>query len=125
MLLPTLGAWGLHQMKLNLLFYPVEDMEAAVTFFRDTIGLPLKFRDGDRYCALDAGGITLGLVAGEEQIVSEPAIAFRVDDIDATVRRLTASGATILRPIEAGPHELRAVLRTPGGTPLIVAAKTA
>lgn len=112
-------------MNANLLLCPVEDMESAVGFFRDTIGLSLKFRDGDRYCALDAGGFTLGLVAGEERIVAQPTIAFRVEDIEAAVARLTASGATILRPTEAGPHEVRAVLRAPGGTPLIVAAKSA
>lgn len=111
-------------MKTNLLLCPVDDLDAAIDFFRDAMGLPLKFRDGDRYCALDAGGITLALVAGAERIVSEPTLAFRVEEIEGAVAHLAVCGATILRPVETGPHESRAALRAPGGVPVIVAAKT-
>ncbi len=110
-------------MKAHTLLYPVERLDPAIGFFRDALGLPLKFRDGDRYAALDAGGLTLGLAAGEERIVDEPALAFRVDDLDAALARLLEQGADILRPPEDGPHERRAVLRAPGGHPLIVSTK--
>ncbi|MDM4771322.1 VOC family protein [Solimonas sp. SE-A11] len=110
-------------MKAHTLLYPVDRLDPAIDFFRDTLGLPLKFRDGERYAALDAGGLTLGLAAGEERIVDRPALALRVDDLDAALARLLEQGATLLRPVENGPHERRTVLQAPGGHPLIVSAK--
>jgi predicted enzyme related to lactoylglutathione lyase len=110
-------------MKANLLLCPVNDLEAAVSFYRDTLGLTVKFRDGGRYCAIDAGGFTLGLAAQEERIVEEAAAAFRVEDIEQSLARLAAAGAEVLRPVERGPHESRAVLRAPGGGTLVISSK--
>lgn len=112
-------------MKASLLLCPVSDLDVAVNFYRDALGLPVKFRDGQRYCAIDAGGFTLGLAAHEERIVDEAAPAFRVEDIEQGVARLVTAGAQLLRPVERGPHESRAVLRAPGGGTLVLSAKTA
>lgn len=110
-------------MKVHTLLYPVDRLDPAIAFFRDTLGLPLKFRDGERYAALETGGLVLGLAAGAERIVSEPTLAFRVDDMDSALAQLIAAGATLARPTEQGPHELRAVLHAPGGRPLVISAK--
>jgi len=110
-------------MKIHTLLYPVDRLEPAIAFFRDTLGLPLKFRDGERYAALDAGSLTLGLAAGEERIVDRPALALRVDDLEDALAGLLAAGASLLRPAEEGPHETRAVLQAPGGHPLVLSAK--
>ncbi|WP_051749338.1 VOC family protein [Nevskia soli] len=109
-------------MKMNLLLCPVNDLAAAIAFYRDTLGWPVKFRDGDRYCAIDAGGLTLGLAAQEERIVEEPAPVLRVDDIEQNLAVMIAAGASIARPLEQGPHEVRAVLRAPGGGTLVLSA---
>jgi predicted enzyme related to lactoylglutathione lyase len=85
----------------------------------------VKFKDGERFCALDAGGITVGLVAHEERIVDQPALVYRVDDIGATVARLVAAGAQVLRPITQVLYERRAVLKDRKGFPLVVTAKLA
>jgi predicted enzyme related to lactoylglutathione lyase len=110
-------------MKLAMLLQPVEDMAAALHFYGDALGLPLMFRDGERFAALDAGGLTLALVAGAERIVDVPALAWRVDDIDAALARLVAAGAQVLSPPARGPHERRAVLRDVAGHPLVLSAK--
>ena len=44
----------------------------------------------------------------------------KVDDVDAAVLELVASGARVLRKAENGPHERRAVLCDPAGNPLAV-----
>ncbi|MFI4979089.1 MAG: VOC family protein [Nevskiales bacterium] len=111
------------EMKINLLLCPVSDLEAAVAFYRDTLGWPVKFRDGDRYCAIDAGGFTLGLAAREERIVEEPAPVLEVDDIDQSMAAMVAAGASITRPLEQGPHEARVVLHAPGGGALVLSSK--
>lgn len=110
-------------MKASLLLCPVHDLDAAVAFYRDVLGLPVKFRDGDRYCAIDAGGFTLGLAAGAERVADEAAAVFRVEDIAESLNVLVAAGAQVLRPVERGPHEARAVLRAPGGGALVLSAR--
>ena len=110
-------------MKAILLLCPVDDLDAAVAFYRDALGLPVKFRDGGRYCAIDAGGFTLGLAAGEERIVTEAAPAFRVENIEHSMAAMLAAGASIARPLERGPHEARVVLHAPGGGTLVLSAR--
>jgi predicted enzyme related to lactoylglutathione lyase len=110
-------------MKANLLLCPVKDLDAAVAFYRDVLGLRVKFRDGGRYCALDAGGFTLGLAAGAERVMDEAAPVFQVEDIAGSVTTLVAAGAQVLRPVERGPHEARAVLSAPGGSLVVLSAK--
>ena len=41
------------------MLHPTDDMEASVRYFRDLLGLKQKFRDGDRFCAFELGGMTL------------------------------------------------------------------
>jgi predicted enzyme related to lactoylglutathione lyase len=113
-------------MQARLLLYPVTEIDTALPFFTQALGLPVKFRDGDRYCALDAGALTLALVAGAERLVDQPALAFRVDegeDIAAAIARLADAGAAVAQPAAQGPHETRAVLRTPEGFALVLSAK--
>ncbi|MDE0856409.1 MAG: VOC family protein [Nevskia sp.] len=110
-------------MKTSLLLCPVDDLDAAVSFYRDALGLTVKFRDGDRYCAIDAGGCTLGLTARDERVAAETAPAFRVDDIEQGVRTMLAAGARLARPPQQGPHETRAVLTVPGGTTVVLYAQ--
>lgn len=106
-----------------MLLYPVEDIDQALPFFIQGLGMAIKFRDGKRFCALDGDALTIGLAAEEERVVREPAMVYKVDDIAATVERLIASGATLVRPETRGPHELRAVLKDPQGFPFILSAK--
>lgn len=113
-------------MQARLLLYPVADIDTALPFFTEGLGLPVKFRDGDRYCALDAGALTLALVAGEEKLVDQPALAFRMEEgeeIDAAIARLVDAGASVTLPAARGPHEMRAVLQTPQGFALVVSGK--
>ncbi|MBP0637935.1 VOC family protein [Cupriavidus sp. AcVe19-6a] len=113
-------------MQSRLLLYPVADIDTALPFFTEGLGLAVKFRDGERYCALDAGALTLALVAGEERLVGQPALAFKVDEgeeIAAAIARLVEAGASVTLPPAQGPHETRAVLQTPQGFALVLSAK--
>jgi predicted enzyme related to lactoylglutathione lyase len=109
-------------MKLQTLLYPAQTLECDLDFFQRGLGLPLRFRDGDRYAALAAGGLTIGIAAGSERLSTQPAAVFRVDDIAQSVALLLAAGTKLLRPAERGPHEWRALLATPGGHHLILSS---
>jgi predicted enzyme related to lactoylglutathione lyase len=110
-------------MKLQTLLYPAQTLDHDLDFFQRGLGLPLRFRDGDRYAVLSAGDLTIGIATGDERLSTQPAAVFRVDDIAQSVALLLAAGATLLRPAQRGPHEWRALLATPGGHHLILSAK--
>lgn len=106
-------------------FQPSADVGAAAEFLTEVAGLKLKFRDGDRYAAIQYGDLTLGLAGGEERITAGPALMFKVADVAAVIAEWTAKGARVVRPAEQGPHEVRAVLELPGGVTAIISAKNA
>jgi len=115
-------------MKVSTMLYPVDTIDAALPLFVDGLGLTVKFRDGDRYCALDGGGLTIALIAGEERIVERAALALRVDESDdlyAAMARVVAAGASVRVPVQQGPHELRAVLEDANGALLVLTQKCA
>jgi predicted enzyme related to lactoylglutathione lyase len=112
--------------RLRNVLCPVADLDEAIRFYRDALGLAVRFRDGDRFAALDAtgdgAGVTLALAAAGEDITGAVAASFKVADVAAAARRLTDAGAQLVRGPEDGPHETRAVLRDPAGNPFVIYA---
>jgi predicted enzyme related to lactoylglutathione lyase len=104
--------------------YPTTDVDAAVAFYGNALGLPTKFVDGSRYAALDGGGVTFAIAGAEEDITGgRPAASLRVVDVAAAVEKSVAAGASVLRAPEAGPHEVRAVITDPWGNAVVLYAK--
>ncbi len=111
--------------KVGMVIHPVESLDRAVTFYTEALGFAVRFRDGDRFCALDAGGVTIALAAGDERICDTPAVSYRVSDVEAALAALEAAGAKQMRAIADGPHERRAVLRDPAGNLFVIYAPRA
>jgi len=106
---------------LHHLLWPVPDLDAALAFYVTALGMSLIFRDGDRFAAVSAGGVTLALVAGSEDVSGGvPAPAYKVADLDIAVAAAEAAGADVVAGIQAGPHELRATVRDPSGHLMIL-----
>jgi predicted enzyme related to lactoylglutathione lyase len=110
-------------MKIHSLLIPVDNLGSAVEFLTSNLGCVVKMRDGDRYCALDAGGQMLALVSGEERVVDSIALVVRVDDMEAAIASVTEGGGELLSPPHEGPHEVRAVVMGSGGVPMVLSAK--
>lgn len=105
--------------RLGHVILPVADFEASVRFCRDVLGLPLRFRDGDRYAAFDAGGATIALATPDEQ--SSPGrieLAIRVDDIDAARSRV--EDAVEVGELAESQHERRAPFTDPAGNAFVL-----
>lgn len=101
---------------MHHLLWPVPDLDAAVAFYVTGLGLPLAFRDGNRFASVRAGGVSLALAAGSEDITGGvPAPAYKVPDLGLAVAAAEAAGAEVVVGNQAGPHELRAVIRDPSG----------
>jgi catechol 2,3-dioxygenase-like lactoylglutathione lyase family enzyme len=77
----------------DLVYFFVSDMERAVTFYQDVLGLRLLYRTGDDWAQFEAGPVRLGLHAsGQGEHRAGGTVAFRVDDLDASRLELAARG---------------------------------
>lgn len=98
---------------------PVPDVSAAVPFFRDRLGLELRFQDGERWAAFALGELTLALAGPGEQPDGERiALGVKVADLEGAVEQLRAGGGELVDGPRRGEHETRAAWRTPDGTTL-------
>jgi uncharacterized protein len=101
-----------------------KDVERAKKFYADTIGWTydaMPMQDGATYwVALQngkpVGGIFPTTQPGMEKIPEAWMSYLAVDDVDARVKKATAAGAKLMRPIFDVPNVGRiAILTEPGG----------
>ena len=100
-----------------MVMHPVADLDRAIEFYEGVMGMTVKFRDGDRFCALDGGGTTIALGTGDEgeATLGRVAVAYKVDDVKAVVAALEAAGARLVVGPAEGPHEEHAALEDHDG----------
>ena len=86
----------------------VRDMARSVAFYRDLLGLPVRFESA-KWTEFETPGTTLALhladVASDGMTISADAIpagvchlSFAVDDLDAFHEKMTANGVRCLQP---------------------------
>jgi len=102
----------------------VSDMDRSVRFYRDTLGLKLRFQSPD-WTEFDLGSATLALHGGGkpgppqrgEQFAGTASIGFNVDDLDKVCNDLKAKGASmVMPPTERAGEGIRlAVFTDPDG----------
>lgn len=92
---------------------PVDELAAAVEFWRSVLGVEPTFVDGDRWAQFDLGPRRLAL-AGSDRMTDDFSVMLKVSDLKEAREELTARGATV-GEIQAGPHELRFLASTPFG----------
>ena len=85
-------------MQVNM---PVKEIEPAVAFYRDTLGLPFLFQAGN-LAFFDCGGVRLLVDVAETEEFAHPGsvLYFRVDDLDAAYEAYRARGVQFVQP----PH---------------------
>lgn len=103
--------------KLQNAYYVTGDMGRAVAFYRDALGLALKFQDGDRWAQFDAGGVNFSLSSPAEAAegAAGAVVIFEVDDLDAARASLEAHGATVTDSRDMGAHGRSLTFRDPDG----------
>ena len=96
----------------------VTDIDRAVAFYRDVLGIPFLFQvPGQPMAFFQSGDVRLYLGAPEtEEFRSHTVHYYRVDDIDAEFERLRAAGV----PTKGKPH----VVHRDGSTELWMAVFT-
>lgn len=104
--------------KIKYTYLVVEDMSAAVAFYRDGVGLKLKLQDGQRWSEFDAGnGTTFALSSSDESGlgVKGAIVVFQVNDAEELAASLVARGASILARRDMGGHGRLIAIREPSG----------
>ena len=86
----------------------VSDMKRSVEFYRDKLGIPLKFESpewtefatGTNTLALHAGGIAREYqdTGDQSKVAGTCSIGFNVEDVDKTYEELKAKGITFVMP---------------------------
>jgi uncharacterized protein len=97
---------------------PGGDLEQTRRFYREAFGW--SFVDyGPTYAAFSEG-LDGGFQADAAEASSAPLIVLYAEDLDATLARVRAAGAEIVRPIFGFPGGRRFHFRDPAGTEMAV-----
>jgi len=77
----------------------VSNLERAVDFYENVLGLSKKYYFPENYAGLDCGGVEIGLTTGTSPQSSEgiPCVNFLVKDFDALVRFLHEQGVHFIK----------------------------
>jgi predicted enzyme related to lactoylglutathione lyase len=92
------GGRAMQLGSIGQILVSVSDVDRAVGFYRDVLGLRFLFRvPGQPMAFFDAGGIRLYLgVPEKEEFRAAATLYFRVDDIEAAHRELTERGVRFI-----------------------------
>jgi predicted enzyme related to lactoylglutathione lyase len=77
--------------------YWTKDMDAAVAFYRDVLGLAMRMRAGEDWTEFDLGGSVVALHGTREGHAPPQAgatVVFEVDELDVAMRALRERGIT-------------------------------
>jgi catechol 2,3-dioxygenase-like lactoylglutathione lyase family enzyme len=102
----------------------VSNLNKSVTFYTETLGLPLKEKYGSKYAELEANGFVIGLHLAESEQISNICysksmfIGFRVEDLESAVDSLQSKGVLFSTKVEEGVAGKFAYFEDPDGNPL-------
>ena len=105
----------------------VRDMQRAVEFYTQTLGLTLVFRAGDHWAELDAGGLRIGLHPASDRgpapgTPGAITVGLSVDEpIAQVVAVLESRGVTVEGPTRDDGGLSLAFFTDPDGNPLYLA----
>ena len=106
--------------KITSIMLGVRDLEQALSFYRDKLGLKVKMQEAQQLALLDAGPVTLGLSPGHvrlaPQVNGATEVVFRVEGVRAARQSLIDRGIAFLNePRQVTPTEWAAHFRDPDG----------
>lgn len=86
-------------------------------FYEGALGLPLKFRDQDRWIQYGLGNTSVALACPEEAAPASAGLVmvFEVENFDGAKERVEAAGGQVLGMRDMGSHGAVLSLRDPEG----------
>lgn len=110
---------GNHDVRMIML--STDDLDASIAFYTETLGMPLKFRDGAHFAALDGGSVTIALATSVDHPMPGKVVpGIRTDDVDGAAAAIEAGGGAIAKGPYDDAHERRAVVYDAQGNGLVL-----
>jgi catechol 2,3-dioxygenase-like lactoylglutathione lyase family enzyme len=90
-------------MKIGYVIVGVKSLDAAVAFYRDTMGFDLLFAEPEfHFASFQVGALQFSLAEGSEDVHGtgdrNTGIGFQVRDVDAAYAELAAKGVNFTMP---------------------------
>src|SRR5580698_7263921 len=101
----------------NFIELPTRDLAASQVFFEQVFGMKMT-GFGPTYACTLTGDVDLGLQADQNEVTKAPLPVIEVKDLEATLAAVTASGASVTKPIFSFPGGRRFHFLDPNGNEL-------
>jgi catechol 2,3-dioxygenase-like lactoylglutathione lyase family enzyme len=103
---------------LDHVWFWVADMDRAVGWYREVLGLSLVRRDGDEWAEFETGGARLALHGARPEAQPGGTVVFGVDDLEAARVALAERGVSFEHVGEVDGYARYAIFRDPDGNRL-------
>ena len=103
--------------RLNFIELPARDLAASQNFFETVFGMTMT-AFGPTYACTLTGDVDLGLQADPQEATKAPLPVIEVEDLEATLAAVSATGASVTKPIFSFPGGRRFHFLEPGGNEL-------
>lgn len=105
---------------VRMVILSTDDLDESIQFYSQTLGMPLKFRDGAHFAALDGGSVTIALATEvDHPVPGTVVVGVKTPDVDAAAQAVEASGGAIVKGPYDDAHERRAVVYDHKGNGLV------
>ena len=105
---------------VRMIILSTDDLDASIAFY-ESLGMPLKFRDGSHFAAIDGGSVTLALATRvDHPIHGQVVVGVKTPDVDAAAKTIEEAGGEIVRAAYDDAHERRAVVYDNQGNGLVL-----
>ncbi|MGB3412435.1 MAG: VOC family protein [Microthrixaceae bacterium] len=105
---------------VRMIVLSTDDLEESIKFYTETLGMPLKFRDGAHFAAIDGGSVTLALATAiDHPNPGKVVVGIKTEDVDGAAEAIEASGGGIVKGPYNDAHERRVVVYDNKGNPLV------
>lgn len=107
-----------HDVRMVVL--STDDLDESIRFYNEVLGMPLRFRDGAHFAAIDGGSVTIALATSiDHPIPGQVVVGIKTDDVDAAAKAIEDNGGAIVKGPYDDAHERRAVCYDNKGNGLV------
>jgi catechol 2,3-dioxygenase-like lactoylglutathione lyase family enzyme len=108
------------ELDVRMVVLSTDNLDESISFYTETLGMTLKFRDGAHSAALDGGSITLALATEiDHPLPGQVVVGIKTTDVDGAAKAVEASGGAIVKAPYDDAHERRAVVYDNKGNGLV------
>jgi len=104
----------------RMIMLTTDDLDESIRLYCDVLGMPLKFRDGDHFAAIDGGSVTIALATAiDHPLPGQVVVGIKTEDVDAAAKAVEDAGGGIAKAAYDDAHERRAVVYDQFGNGLV------